>query len=396
MKIFLSYSSSDRSLVEPILLALRSQNHRVFFDRFDLPPGEEFHARIREAIEGSDLFIFLLSPDSIGEDKYTLSELEIARQSWGHPAGKVLPVMLRPVAIESIPSYLKAVTIFDPAGDAAASVADSVHRIEVRRRRRRLVRGLAGAAAITALVVAGALYYWRSLEGHETKGKDGAPAALVAEGSFLMGDDEVLPRKEIYLDAFYMDRYEITASRYADFLKATGPARQPDGWESVDVAVHGEKPVVGVNWFEADAYCRWAGKRLPTEAEWEKAARGTDGRVYPWGGEDPDPRLATFLRKASLDAYEEGLSPVGSHDSGKSPYGIHDMAGNAYEWVGDWFMDGYVAGQAMNPAGPATGTEKVLRGGGWRDPPQTLMTTQRGRAGPNHRAEDIGFRCARS
>lgn len=393
MKIFLSYSSSDRGLAEPILYALRAQEHDVFFDRSDLPPGEEFHARIRQAIEESDLFIFLMSPDSVGEDKYTLSELEIARKNWAHPAGKVLPVMLRPIALDLVPAFLKAVTILDPAGNVAASVADAVHRIDMRRRRRRWAYILGSLLLAIALAVAGTMY-WRSLDKREVTGKDGAPALLVPQGKFLMGDDEVLPRKEIYLDAFYMDKHEVTTSLYANFLKATGAVKQPEGWETVDLATQGNRPVVGVNWFEADAYCRWAGKRLPTEAEWEKAARGTDERAYPWGSEKPDPSRATFLGKSSADAYKEGLSPVGSHEAGRSPYGIHDLAGNVHEWVNDWFMDGYVAGQAVNPAGPASGNEKVLRGGGWQDPPQRITSTRRLRTGPNYRADDTGFRCA--
>ena len=393
MKLFLCYSSSDRSLAEPILFALRAQDHGVFFDRSDLPPGEEFHARIRQAIEGSDLFIFLMSPDSVGEDKYTLSELDIAQKNWAHPAGKVLPVMLRPIALDLVPAFLKAVTILDPAGNVAASVADAVHRIDMRRRRRRWAYILGSLLLAIALAVAGTMY-WRSLDKREVTGKDGAPALLVPQGKFLMGDDQVLPRKEIYLDAFYMDKYEVTTALYSKFLKATGAVQQPEGWETVDLATQGKLPVVGVNWFEADAYCRWAGKRLPTEAEWEKAARGTDERAYPWGSEKPDPSRATFLGKSSADAYKEGLSPVGSHEAGRSPYGIHDLAGNVHEWVNDWFMDGYVAGQAVNPAGPASGNEKVLRGGGWQDPPQRITSTRRLRAGPNNRADDTGFRCA--
>jgi len=396
MKIFLSYSSSDRALVEPILFALRAQAHEVFFDRSDLPPGEEFHVRIRQAIEASDLFIFFISPDSVGDDKYTLSELDIARKNWAYPAGRVLPVMLRAIPLDSVPAYLKTVTILDPAGNDAASVADAVYRIDLHRRRRRWMVVLGGLLAVAALAVAGTTY-WRSMDKREISGKDGAPALLVPQGKFLMGDDEVLPRKEIYLDAFYMDKYEVTTALYAKFLKATGAAMQPEGWETVDLATRGDRPVVGVSWFEADAYCRWAGRRLPTEAEWEKAARGTDGRAYPWGNDKPDPNLATFGRKSSLDPYAQGLSPVGSHEAGGSPYGIHDLAGNASEWVSDWYMDGYVPGQVMNPTGPAKGDGKMLRGGGWHDAPGELSSTKRWHANPaDHRSDDLGFRCARS
>lgn len=393
MKIFLSYSSRDRSLVEPILFALRAQKHAVFFDRSDLPPGEEFDTRIRRAIEHCDLFISLLSPDSVRKESYALTELGIAEKTWSHPTGKILPVMLRWVELDSIPAYLKAVTIFEPEGNVAASVGDAVHRIHVRRRRLHWVYGLGVFFVAIALAVAGAAY-WSSLDKREIAGKDGAPGLLIPPGKFLMGDDEVLPKKEIYLDGFYLDKYEVTTSQYANFLKATGSVKQPEGWEAVDLASQGKLPVVGVNWYEADAYCRWAGKRLPTEAEWEKAARGADERAYPWGNEKPNPSLATY-GKSSDDAYKGGLSPVGSHEAGRSQYGIHDLAGNASEWVSDWYMDGYVAGQTMNPTGPASGDGKVIRGGGWQDPSERLAATRRWHAGPNNRAEDIGFRCAR-
>ncbi len=391
MKIFLSYSSRDRSLAEPVLFALRAQKHAVFFDRSDLPPGEEFDARIREAIENSDLFVFLLSPDSVRKESYALTEIAIAEKTWKSPAGKVLPVMLRHVELDSVPAYLKAVTLLEPEGNVAASVGDAVHRLHARRRRLLWVNSLGGLAVAIAVAVAGAMVWDKT----KSASQDAAPTALVPQGKFLMGDDEVLPKKEIYLDGFYMDKHEVTTSQYAKFLKATGSVKEPEGWDSVDLARQGNLPVVGVNWYEAEAYCRWAGKRLPTEAEWEKAARGADERAYPWGNGKPNPSLATYHRKSSLDAYKGGLSPVGSHEAGRSPYGIGDLAGNAAEWVSDWFMDGYVPGQAMNPTGPASGDGKVIRGGGWQDPPDRLAATRRMHAEPNNRADDIGFRCAR-
>jgi formylglycine-generating enzyme required for sulfatase activity len=217
--------------------------------------------------------------------------------------------------------------------------------------------------------------------------------ALIPAGTFTMGDDEESPRREIYVSSFYLDRYEVTTSRYAKFLEATGSVRPPDEWEELDLSRGGDLPVIGVDWHDAQAYCKWAGKRLPTEAEWEKAARGTDGRRYPWGNASPMPDQANF-HNASPQAYTGGLAPVGTHAPGKSPFGIHDLAGNAAEWVADWYAESFAHSDVRDPKGPESGTGRVIRGGGRFDPPERISATKRFFASPDNRAEDIGFRCA--
>jgi hypothetical protein len=282
MRVFLSYSSSDRTLVEPIYLALRAQGHMVFFDRAELPAGEEYDARIRRAIEKSQLVLFMASPDSLDPGSYTLTELAIAQKTWGHPAGRVLPVILRPISLERIPPYLKSVTLLEPEGDLTASVADQVYRIAQARRRARLKN--TAAVLVAAVVCAGVYAYWMFRDpAAEITGNDGAIAVVVPAGNFVMGDDVESPLREVYLDNFYIDKYEVTLSRYAKFVAATGGARPPEGWQQLHLESAGALPVVGVDWHDAEAYCRWAGKRLPTESEWEKAARGGDGRKYPVG-----------------------------------------------------------------------------------------------------------------
>ena len=389
MRIFISYASQDREPANSIYLALRDQGQRAFFDRTDLPAGDEYHNRIRKAIQKSHLFIFLLSPNALDADSYTLEELSIAEKA----GVKLLPVVLREPAMDQIPASIKNVTFHRPAGNLAASVAAEVHRIAADFMRKRLKR-LAAALLIVTAVAGGYFYLHEARNRGELIGKDGAPAVLVPAGSFVMGDDENSPRRDIYLDAFYMDKYEVTVSRYAKFLKATGNVGAPEEWETVDLQNGAELPVVGVDWHDADSYCRWAGKRLPTESEWEKAARGSDERKYPWGNDVPTPEHAIFGKPYQNPVYKDGVAAVGRHSKGTSPFGIHDLSGNVSEWVADWFAEGFSRADVRNPKGAEKGTVKAIRGGGWYDPPERLIIAKRWYANPDQRSDDLGFRCA--
>ncbi len=231
--------------------------------------------------------------------------------------------------------------------------------------------------------------------GRELIGKDGAPMVRVPAGEFTMGGNSMdNPRHPVYLDTFYMDKYEVTTSRYAGFLQATG-RQLPFKWSEVGLVSHGDRPVIGVTWEDADAYCRWAGKRLPTEAEWEKAARGTDGREYPWGNEAPTSRHANFNKCCEWKGYGV-LAIVGSLEAGRSPYGIYDLAGNVSEWVADWYdKTSYKYELDRNPKGPADGEEKVVRGGSWYDSGLLQRSALRSRSYPSAPSTDRGFRCAK-
>ena len=231
--------------------------------------------------------------------------------------------------------------------------------------------------------------------GQELIGKDGSPMVLVPAGEFTMGGDSIdNPRHPVYLDAFYMDKYEVTTSRYARFLQATG-RQLPFKWSEAGLVSHGDRPVIGVTWEDADAYCRWAGTRLPTEAEWEKAARGTDGREYPWGNEAPTSRHANFNKCCEWKGYDV-LAIVGSLEAGRSPYGIYDLAGNVSEWAADWYdKTSYKYELDRNPKGPADGEEKVVRGGSWYDSGLLQRSALRSRSYPSAPSTDRGFRCAK-
>jgi formylglycine-generating enzyme required for sulfatase activity len=220
---------------------------------------------------------------------------------------------------------------------------------------------------------------------------------MVPAGEFTMGTtmgDDEKPVHRVYLNAFYMDKYEVTVGQYAKYLQATG-MEEPSDWDIMNQPQHSKRPVVNINWSDAVTFCKWAGKRLPTEAEWEKAARGTDGRTYPWGDEAPT-RLHANFGKKEWDNHL-ALVPVGSFEMGKSPYGIYDLAGNAWEWVNDWYdHDYYKKSPKKNPPGPTKSESKVVRGGSWLYVPEFLRTSFRFNADPSGRHFGYGFRCAKT
>jgi formylglycine-generating enzyme required for sulfatase activity len=223
------------------------------------------------------------------------------------------------------------------------------------------------------------------------------PMALVPGGDFTMGSTmsaDEMPVHRVYLNAFNMDKYHVTVGQYAKYLEATDKEAPPE-WDIMNQPQHQKRPVVNVSWFDAATYCKWAGKRLPTEAEWEKAARGTDGRLYPWGNEAPTRLHANFGKKQW--ANHMALVPVGMFEMGKSPYGIYDMAGNAWEWVNDWYdHDYYKKSPTKNPQGPTTGKSKVVRGGNWLYVQEFLRSSFRFNAEPSGRQFGYGFRCAKT
>jgi formylglycine-generating enzyme required for sulfatase activity len=232
--------------------------------------------------------------------------------------------------------------------------------------------------------------------GQEGAGRDGAPLVLIPAGPFLMGSEtgqkDERPVHRVELDAFYIDKYEVTVSRYARFLHAQHPER-PFLWKQAIQSGQGQKPVIGVDWHDAKEYCEWAGRRLPTEAEWEKAARGDDQRTYPWGN-DPPTRTHANAGQRTWIGYET-LGVVGSHARGSSSYGVTDLAGNAWEWVVDRYDEAYyTAAPEKNPQGPRAGPLRVLRGGAWNSEPAVIRSANRAAYAPSARRNDVGFRCA--
>ena len=264
---------------------------------------------------------------------------------------------------------------------------------------------------------------------------DGAILAFIPEGEFLMGSESSdawaheAPQHSVYLDSFWMYISEVTNAQFQKFVQDTGYRTTAEqrggsyvyiagGWVEVDGASwtspsgpgstidgRGSHPVIQMSWFDASAYCEWAGGHLPTEAEWEKAARGLDGKKYPWGDTNTVRGYANFCDKdcpfesADLD-WNDGYAftaPVGSYPSGSSPFGLLDMAGNAWEMVQDWYDENYYnQSPVKNPQGPTTGTRRVLRGGSWGNGEGPLRTSFRYWYDPENAFSFYGFRCSHS
>jgi len=196
------------------------------------------------------------------------------------------------------------------------------------------------------------------------------------------------PQHMVRLGGYWIYTYEVTNAEY-QLCVAAGECSEPVFTEFYHNPVYSEHPVVYLDWYSASRFCQWAGGRLPTEAEWEMAARGSTGWIFPWGDE-PDCTRANY----SGCNYGEVTMPVGSYPLGASVFGVEDMAGNAAEWVADWYDPEYYAGSAIeNPAGPQGGELKTARGGSWKNPAVGVRTTNRSSNYPEVYSSGVGFRC---
>jgi formylglycine-generating enzyme required for sulfatase activity len=258
--------------------------------------------------------------------------------------------------------------------------------------------------------------------------QDRSTIVFVPAGAFWMGSSENDPAVEAHekpqhlvtLDAYFIDQFEVTNAQFASFMNAAGDGSRERLWlatEAAAVRIHQQDglwqpdggyemhPVVETSWYGAEAYCQWAGKRLPTEAEWEKAARGPDKRIYPWGNEFDGTKLnfcdinceqAEWRNTNWSDGYAQ-TAPVDSYADGVGPHGALNMAGNVWEWVADRYSpDYYVNSPRIAPQGPSVGEMRIHRGGSWDSAEWFVRTAYRYPALPGHHASTVGFRCALS
>lgn len=233
---------------------------------------------------------------------------------------------------------------------------------------------------------------------------------FVPAGEFTMGENKRYdwtfmlayniydgPEHAVYLDAFYMDKYEVTNEQYKKFVEETG-YRRPSCWNDARFN-QPNQPVVGIGWDDAVAYAKWDGKRLPTEAEWEKAARGTDKRLWPWGNKFDKKKCNVWESEVTRmwESRTNATTIVGKYEDGKSPYGCYDMSGNVWEWCADYYdQNYYTVAPLRNPKGPELGLQRVIRGGSFLYFGHYARCSARYRVPTYTQSPQIGFRCAKS
>jgi formylglycine-generating enzyme required for sulfatase activity len=229
-------------------------------------------------------------------------------------------------------------------------------------------------------------------------GDDGREMVQITEGPFTMGsnegDPDEAPEHQVFVKEFYIDKREVTQGEYERFVRMVkrGKPFIPVFEDDIKKILRSDLPAVGMSWGDAEAYCKWAGKRLPSEAEWEKTGRGQSNKRYPWGND-------FGTGHANVEGDEDGfpyLAPPGSFESGRSPYGVYDMTGNVAEWVADTYDEEYYKkAPYRDPKGPEEGQHKVIRGGSWRETPHNARLSKRFQAKMWRTDSTIGFRCAK-
>ena len=379
--IFLSYAHEDQNRVLPLITALKALGWSVFWDQ-TIPAWMTPRHVISREIQNCRAVLVVWSQRSV---KLTYVQEEAER---GNARNILLPLLLDAVDI--------------PLGFRNRQTADLTHwdgspEAPVFRR---LVRAILQIPGMPKPRDArppepgeqgptGAERVPESITGHDV-----AEMVLVPAGEFWMGREHAKayyderPRHQVALNDFYIDKYPVTNAQYGRFLKKAWLHLEPAHWTMKEYN-QPDQPVVGVNWEDAQAYCRWAGKRLPTEAEWEKAARGPDGRRYPWGNEwDP-------TRANTAEGEPRKPTPVGSYPTGASPYGAYDMAGNVWEWTSSLYK-AYPYKADDGREDPRASGDRVLRGGAWNNAAELTRASARLRYDPECRHNDIGFRCAKT
>jgi formylglycine-generating enzyme required for sulfatase activity len=408
LRVFLCHSSSDKPRVRELYGQLITEGFDVWLDEEKLLPGQNWDLKIQKAVRESDVVVVCLSNSSTTKAGYVQKEIRFAldvAEEQPEDAIYIVPAKLENCQVPDRLTKWHWVNLFEPNGPHKLELSLKARASELGLEEmvnRRIIAKVGGAGTLRKLV---------------------EPQMIkIPEGKFLMGSTaeqakEIIkeghpheyvkweqPAHEVFVSEFFISRYPVTNSQYREFLLET-KHRAPHGWQTNEYKYPLERrdhPVVGVFWEDAKYYCEWLSQRtgqnyrLPTEAEWEKAARGTDGRIYPWG---ENHKSIVNLANTS-EANRNITTPVGQFSpNGDSFYGCADMAGNVWEWCLDWFLDqGYdITGEEIkDPQGPKTGIARLLRGGAFNFTHRYARCTLRYSVDPSYVNWDCGFRVVRS
>jgi formylglycine-generating enzyme required for sulfatase activity len=419
LRIFLCHASDDKQRVRELSTRLREDGFEPWLDEKELLPGQDWELEVSAAVQASDVVVVCLSLASVAKVGFVQKELRLVLDAAQYqPEGRVfvIPVRLEDCALpirlrqwhyadlfttggyERLRSALNARS----EGREGASMLIPTANYRAVTKQRAPTPLFVNAALVLLLLAAGVTYVISYRTRHHASIISEVSPTIVSQipeseppgmvripgGRFLMGRSglshpESSPAHEVALPTFYLDRIPVTNGRFRSFLKTSLSAARPS--TSVRDLEHDDWPATRISWDEADAYCLAQGKRLPTEAEWEFAARGTDGRLYPWG-ENFEP--------SAVNSRETGLGhpePAGTRQHNVSPYGVMDMSGNVWQWCSDEYRP-YPGGHTefAIPVGA-----KVIRGGSYQSDRQFVTSVTRNLDVPSARSPAIGFRCAK-
>lgn len=439
-QVFISYSRKDLSFVKQLAADLKNVGLDVWYDVSGISGGSRWRTEIENAIRNSQYVLVVLSPDSIASEWV---EREFLFSS--NLKRKIIPLMYRPCELplnyvdlnyidvqgenyqRAFPDLLRALNL-DPKTAPLPPTRKPSFPVKSKYFVSTIVvivllfgglfisqlnrNGLSAATmpalptstsrivstdtAVSTLIAEPSSTQFiptiTPLPAEMTDAK-GVQMMLVPAGEFMMGsenEDDERPVHTVYLDDFYVDTFEVTNILYKACV-AVSACDKPRDTSRYNNSEYANHPVVYVDWDMAQAYCEWRNAKLPTESQWEKVARGTDARIYPWGN-SIDTTFANYLNII------KDTSEVGSYANGRSVYGVYDLAGNVWEWVADHYGEDYyftLPPTANNPAGPASGKKRVIRGGSWNDSADVVRSSNRAALDPTAFGTDLGFRCAK-
>jgi sulfatase modifying factor 1 len=453
-QVFISHARQDANFAHRLAKDLQRRGWRVWIAPDSIRPGEKWGEAIDRGLGESGIFVAVLTPASV-QSRWVKNETYVAieLESKGHL--RFVPLDVERCDVPGLWSVYQRVSFLGGYADGLKSLLadlEQTGQLPTEKpaaspeppqvmgaadekpaprksalaprlaaifthlpHRRSLLIG-AGAVALVALVALAVVTAANkqptivplptmlpAAVSTRVSEKDGMVMVYVPAGEFVMGaadsdaqaNDDEKPQHTVSLDAFWIDRTEVTRAQYKKCVQAG--ACQVPYYDSDFAASEARRPVEGISWQAAAAYCQWVGRQLPTEAQWEKAARGTDGRIYPWGNQRATCEYAVMNDGSANGCGKHNTWPVGSKPRGASPYGALDMAGNTGEWVADWYDDKYYTDSPpQNPQGPPSGQLRVYRGGLYYSFATAIRASVRGSSVPDGRESNLGFRCVAS